>query len=152
MPFDRLKKLLSGADVRPLPAEDARAAIAAVLVMAARADGAYEGREQRLIDQVLVDRYGLDLSAAARLRAEGELAEAEAIDHYQFTRSIRQAVTLEDRTAIVEALWKVVLADASRDPHEDSLMRQLVERLGLSPMDSALARQRVAAGGSMPGL
>jgi hypothetical protein len=37
-----------------------------------------------------------------------------------------------------------------RDPHEDSLMRQIVDRLGLSPMDSALARQRVSAGGSVP--
>ncbi|MBU6319543.1 MAG: TerB family tellurite resistance protein [Alphaproteobacteria bacterium] len=152
MALDRLRRLFSGADVRTLPAEDARSAIAAILVMAARADGSYEGREQRLIDQVLADRYGLDPSAAAGLRVEGEAAEAEAIDHYQFTRSIRLAVTLEDRTAIVEALWKVVLADASRDPHEDSLMRQLVERLGLSPMDSALARQRVAGGGSTPGL
>jgi uncharacterized tellurite resistance protein B-like protein len=38
----------------------------------------------------------------------------------------------------------VVLADARRDPHEDSLMRQITDRLGLSPMDSAKARQRVA--------
>ena len=34
-------------------------------------------------------------------------------------------------------------------PHEDSLMRQLVDRLGLSPMDSALARQKVQGGGSI---
>jgi uncharacterized tellurite resistance protein B-like protein len=152
MSLDRLRRLFASGGERPLAPEDARVAIAAVLVMAARADGAYEMREQDLIEQVLADRYRLDRPSAARLRAEGEAAEAESVDHYQFTRSIRHAVDLEDRTAIVEALWKVVLADASRDPHEDSLMRQLVERLGLSPMDSALARQRVASGGSTPGM
>ena len=33
-----------------------------------------------------------------------------------------------------------------------TLMRQLVDRLGLSPMDSALARQRVQGGGSVQGM
>jgi hypothetical protein len=39
-----------------------------------------------------------------------------------------------------------------RDPHEDSLMRQMGDRLGLSPMDLALARQKAAGGGSAPGM
>jgi len=144
--FKRLLRATAPAD---LPSEDARSAIAAVLVMAARADDHYGADEQRVVDDVLMSRFGLDAAGAAKLRAEGEDAEVESIDIYQFTKAIRNVIPIEDRIAIVEALWKVVLADGARDPHEDTLMRQLVDRLGLSPMDSALARQRVQGGGSI---
>lgn len=97
-------------------------------------------------------RYGCSAAAAEALRREGEEAEAQSIDIYQFTRAIRAAIAHEERIAIIEALWAVVLADGSRDPHEDALMRQLTDRLGLSPMDSSLARQRVASGGAVQGL
>jgi len=144
--FKRLLRATAPAD---LPSEDARSAIAAVLVMAARADDYYGADEQHVVDDVLMSRFGLDAAGAAKLRAEGEDAELDSIDIYQFTKAIRTAIPIEDRIAIVEALWKVVLADGARDPHEDTLMRQLVDRLGLSPMDSALARQRVQGGGSI---
>jgi uncharacterized tellurite resistance protein B-like protein len=149
MAIDFFKRLLRASAPADLPDEDARSAIAAVLVMAARADDHYGAEEQHVVDDVLMSRFGLDAAGAAALRAEGEDAELESIDIYQFTKAIRTAIPIEDRIAIVEALWKVVLADGARDPHEDTLMRQLVDRLGLSPMDSALARQRVQGGGSI---
>lgn len=126
-----------------LPPSDARTAIAAVLVMAARSDGTYEQGERAIIEDVLARRFGLGPAEAAALRGEGEAVEAEAVDLFQFTRAIKLAVPIEDRVALVEALWRVVLADGSRDPHEDALMRQLVDRLGLTARDSAEARQRV---------
>ena len=112
--------------------------------MAAKADGAYDASERVVINRILSQRYKLSPEEAGSLREEGEAVEAEAIDVFQFTRVIKQVIPLEERTAIVEALWSVVLADAVRDPQEDALMRELAERLGLSPVESALARQRVA--------
>lgn len=142
-----LRRLLLSTGHTDLQPDDARTAIAAVLVMAARADDAYEDAEKAVIDGVLAKRFSLPAAQAAQLRAEGEEVEREAIDLYQFTRAIKTAVPFEERVAIVEALWSVVLADGSRDPQEEALMRQLVDRLGLSSMDSALARQRVAGKG-----
>ena len=152
MALDFFKRLLRASAPAELHDNDARAAVAAVLVMAARADGDYGLGEQAVVDHVLGTRFGLDAAGAEALRQQGEDAELESIDIYQFTKAIRTAIAIEDRVAIVEALWAVVLADGARDPHEDSLMRQLVDRLGLSPMDSALARQRVQGGGSVQGM
>jgi uncharacterized tellurite resistance protein B-like protein len=149
MALDFLKRMMRATAPADLPEADARSAIAAVLVMAARADDHYGADESQVLDDVLMSRFGLDAAGAAKLRAEGENAELASIDMYQFTKAIRTAIPIEDRIAIVEALWKVVLADGARDPHEDTLMRQLVDRLGLSPMDSALARQRIQGGGSI---
>jgi uncharacterized tellurite resistance protein B-like protein len=152
MPLGFLRRLLMSTGHTDLQPEDARTAIASVLVMAARADGKYDADEEAMIDRALMARFGLDADQARGLRDEGEQAEAEAIDIYQFTKAIRTAIPHEDRIAIVEELWRVVLADGVRDPQEDTLMRQIVDRLGLSPMDSALARQKVQGGGSIPTL
>ena len=149
MAIEFFKRLLRASAPAEAQADDARAAIAAVLVMAARADGEYGSDERAVVDQVLMGRFGLNAAGAEALRAQGEDAELESIDIYQFTKTIRTAIAHDDRKAIIEALWAVVLADGSRDPNEDSLMRQLVDRLGLSPMDSALARQKVQGGGSI---
>jgi uncharacterized tellurite resistance protein B-like protein len=152
MPLGFMRRLLMSTGHTDLQPEDARLAIASVLVMAARADGKYDADEEAMIDRVLMARFGLTQALAKGLRDEGEQAEAEAIDIYQFTKAIRTSIAHEDRVAIVEELWRVVLADGVRDPHEDTLMRQIVDRLGLSPMDSALARQKVQGGGSIPTL
>ena len=132
-----------------LQPEDGRLAIASVLVMAARADGKYEASEEATIDRVLMTRFKLTEAQARSLREEGEVAEAEAVDIYQFTKAIKEAIPYDDRLAVVEELWGVILSDGERDPFEDTLMRQIVDRLGLSPMDSALARQKVQGGGSI---
>ena len=150
MPLGFLRRLMMSTGHAELQPEDARLAIASVLVMAARADGKYDADEEAMIDRALMARFGISAAQAKGLRDEGEQAEAEAIDIYQFTKAIRTAIPNEERVAIIEELWRVVLADGVRDPHEDTLMRQIVDRLGLSPMDSALARQKVQGGGSIP--
>lgn len=151
MPLGFLRRLLMSTGHTELQTEDARLAVAAVLVMAARADGKYDDHEAAIIDRVLGKRFGLNADLARGLREQGEEAEGEAIDIYQFTKAIRTSIPIEDRIVIIEELWGVILSDGVRDPHEDSLMRQIVDRLGLSPMDSALARQKVQGGGSIPG-
>ncbi len=145
-PFDFVQKLISRPGEIAASPGDGRLAVAAVLVMAARSDHAYAEAERTMIENVLKARYLLTPVEAAGLREQAEAAEHEALDHYQFTKAIKLAVPHEDRVAVLEALWRVVLADEGRDPHEEALMRQLTDRLGLSPMESAQARQRVAAG------
>lgn len=144
-----LRKLMMSTGHAELQPEDARLAIASVLVMAARADNHYESAEEAMIDRTLMARFKLSAAEAKGLREQGEEAEAEAIDIYQFTKAIKDAIPHDDRVAIVEELWRVILTDGQRDPHEDSLMRQIVDRLGLSAMESALARQKVQGGGSI---
>jgi uncharacterized tellurite resistance protein B-like protein len=48
----------------------------------------------------------------------------------------------EERNSVLEALWRVVLADAQREMHEDTLMRRVTDLLGLDSRDSVEARRR----------
>jgi uncharacterized tellurite resistance protein B-like protein len=139
--IDLLRRLLAPEPVR-LPEPDAQLALAALLVRVARSDGLYAAEEVERIDRVLAHRHGLDPFAAAKLRSEAEDLEREAPDTVRFTRALKEAVALEDRAELMTALWSVALADGLREAHEDRLMRLVANLLGLSDVDSALARKR----------
>lgn len=140
--FDALlRRLLAPAPDR-LPEPDMQRALAALLVRVARADGDYAQREKAAIDQTLATRFALSPFAASALRADGELLEAEAPDTVRFTRALKSAVSLEDRMGLMQALWATALADGARDDEEDRLLRLVANLLGLTDVESALARQR----------
>ena len=138
-----LMKRLSGESAAPLPPEDARIAIAALLVIAAHADHHYHDSERAMIERVLADRYSLDAEAAKKLREDGEAAEAASMDLYKFTSLIKQTIEYEQRASVLEALWRVVLADADREAHEETLMRRVTDLLGLDPRENVDARRRI---------
>jgi uncharacterized tellurite resistance protein B-like protein len=129
-----------------LPDPDARLALGAILVRLARTDGDYSAAEVTQIDQLLMRRYDLTTADAEMLRARCEVLEAEAPDTVRFTRAIKDAVSYEDRVAVIEAMWAVVLADGVRDDEEDSMMRMTVSLLGVTDQDSHRARLKVSAG------
>lgn len=139
-----MRRLLAPAPER-LPEPDARLALAALLIRLAKADGLYAHEEVEHIEKILMRRHGFDPFEAARLRSEAEGVEAEAPDTVRFTRALKAAVPLEDRAGLLEALWSVALADGQRDAGEDREMRMLANLLGLTDVESALARQRAGA-------
>ncbi|MGJ8547003.1 MAG: TerB family tellurite resistance protein [Sulfitobacter sp.] len=143
--FAEFLKKLSGTAGAPLPDADARLALCALLVRIARSDNHYAPAERARIDQIIAQRYALDPAATADLRARAEALEAEAPDTVRFTRDIKDAVPYEDRRAVIQSMWSVVLADGGRADEEDALLRLVANLLGVSDTDSALARQKAQA-------
>ncbi|WP_027259379.1 TerB family tellurite resistance protein [Leisingera aquimarina] len=139
-----LQRLLEPAPA-PLDDEGARLALTALLVRIARSDHNYSEVEKDRIDRILSTRYRLDTGGTLILREQAEAMEAEAPDTVRFTRAIKGAVAYEDRTGVIEALWQVALADGHRDANEDALLRLSANLLGVSDVDSALARKRAEA-------
>ncbi|MTD98961.1 TerB family tellurite resistance protein [Paracoccus sp. YIM 132242] len=131
---------------RPLAADDAEVAVAALLVRVARADDHYNAVEKRRIDQVLARLHGLGLADAAERRSVAEMIEAEAPDTVRFTRLIKDRVSLDDRMAIIGAMWEISLADNHRAANEETAIRLVSGLLGVTDRDSALQRRRVAGG------
>jgi uncharacterized tellurite resistance protein B-like protein len=137
---DLLRRLTS-TDTEPLSRHDSRVALAALMVRVARTDGSYSPEERDRIDRVLADQYRLDAGAARSLRSEAEIAEEGAPDTVQFTRVVKDAVPYDERSGVVEALWRVAAADGI-NADEHGLMRLVANLLGVSDVDSGLARQR----------
>ncbi|KPP85524.1 MAG: hypothetical protein HLUCCO07_00360 [Rhodobacteraceae bacterium HLUCCO07] len=143
--FAEFLRRLTASVPEPLGDADSRLALAALMVRVARSDHDYAQVEIDRIDRILVARYGLSPFEATALRQEAEILESEAPDTVRFTRAIKEAVPHEDRFGVLTALWQVVLADGSRDMHEDTLLRVVANLLGINDRESARARQE--AGG-----
>jgi uncharacterized tellurite resistance protein B-like protein len=118
-------------------------AVAALLVEAARADGSYEAADRQAVAHLLEDMLDLAPDAAADLRERGEAAQGASADLVRFTRVVKFAMDEEERVALMEGLWRLVLIDHHRDPHEDALLRRLPPLLGITDHDSAAARRKV---------
>jgi len=138
-----LRRITENTDNR-LPEPDSRLALAALLVRIARADGQYTEREIARIDRVLSRRHDLSAQDTTALRNQAETLEAEAPDTVRFTRALKDAVPVEDRDDLMQALWAVALADDGRDANEDQLIRLVASLLGITDQESALARQKVS--------
>lgn len=139
--IDALKSLFRP---RPDPASRDIApdlAVAALLIEAARADGHYNADDRHAVDALLADMFELARSDAAALRARAEVAQAEASDVVRFTRVIKTALSEDERIALMRALWRIVLVDHHRDPHEDALLRRLAPLIAVDDRDSAAARR-----------
>ena len=139
-------RALSAPEPARLPEPDARLALAALLVRVAKTDGLYSAEEAEHIDQVLMAHHGIGPFEVTRLRAEAEELEAVAPDTVRFTRALKTATAVEDRAALMQALWQVALADGVRDAEEDRLLRMVASLLGLTDVESGLARQRAERG------
>jgi uncharacterized tellurite resistance protein B-like protein len=142
--IDLFQRLVGRKTDDPPSEADERTALAALLVEAAHADGTYDAEESARIARVLAARFGLSPAAAA-LRAEGEAAQAAAVDLVRFTRAVKDAVAHEDRVGVIEAVWEVIYADGVREMHESALIRKLCGLLHIEDREAGLARQRVVA-------
>ena len=143
--FANLLKTLLGPEPKDLTPSDARLAIAALLVRVARSDNDYASAEIEKIDRMLATRYELNAAQSVDLRKQGEELEKEAPDTVRFTRAIKDSVPYVDRVSVIEALWQIALADGERDIEEDALLRLVANLLGISDVESASVRKRIAA-------
>lgn len=139
--LDAIKRLISGE--RDAPQADGHStelAAAALMVQAALSDGVYADVESDMILDLLKTGFHLDDAKARALLDEAEGLAETALDHYQFTKVIKE-LPEERRMAFMVQLWRVALADGEKDAHEDALIRRLAPLLALSDRQRAEARQ-----------
>lgn len=125
--------------------EEYHVAAAALMVEAARSDGAYSEAERALIGRVLADRLDLAEEEAARLLESGEAAQDGAVELFKFTHALKTSLDAKARIGLIEMLWEVVYADGRLDAFEDRLVRRVAGLLHVPDQDRSHARQRVLA-------
>ena len=117
-------------------------AATALLVEAALADGIYAHMEAERIKQILKEAFDLEEAEAEAVLNEGEDLAEEAVDHYRFTKIVKENLPLEKREKLVEHLWSVVFADGERAAEEDSFIRRVAPLLAVEDRARVLARKR----------
>ena len=119
------------------------AAACALLVDAASIDGDFDLAERNTIAALLVYIFGLDTGEVEALIEEALARVSKSVDHYGFTRQVKEAYNHDARVDLIEMLWQVAYADGVVDDFEANLMRRLAGLLHVSDRESGDARKRV---------
>ncbi|MGX9350743.1 tellurite resistance TerB family protein [Shimia sp. W99] len=122
-----------------LPEPDEKLALGALLVRVAKSDNHYDADEIGEIDRILAGTFGLNPIQAAKMRATCEKLEAAAPGTPDFALLIRQNVDYPHRLEMVQALWRVIMADGDHVPAEDASLHEIEAMLGIKPEDSPVA-------------
>src|SRR5215472_9613843 len=111
--FDQLFRFLTDANdgLQSSQPNDAAFALAVLLIEVARSDDRVEAREQNLIEQALVRRFGLDPSEVAGLMLAAKEGAIKATDLHHFTQVVVKSFNEEERIGVIEMLWDVAYSD-----------------------------------------
>lgn len=146
--LDRIKALFrNGGRVGPGEGawDDLAFAVAALMVEAADLDDGVAAVERDRIAALLAGRFGLSGAEAWALLAAAERRMAETQQIYPYTRVVKDRLSEDERLAIVELLWEVILADGRVHDHEANLMRRIGGLIAVRDVDIGVARKRALA-------
>lgn len=113
-------------------------ATAALLIETIYADNEIKPVEKSETIRIIQQQFQLTEDEAGELIDLGEKQVQESTDYYQFTHLINQYYSQEQKLQIIEALWKVALADNDLDKFEEYTIRKIADLLYL-PHDQFIA-------------
>ena len=119
--------------------------LAGLLIEAAMADGVLDQDERASISHALTSQLDLSEKEVATIIDSAIVAHEDRIEIHSLVRTIRSEADAEDRIAIMEMAWMVVLADGQMHEYEAQLMRRLAGLLFVEDVDSGSAAKRARA-------
>ena len=119
-------------------------AACALLLELAHADDEFSPAEREHIESALQRHFVLDDATTRELIELAQVERQQAVDHYQFARTITQQFDLGQRMVLAEVMWGVILADGEIARHESYLIRKLANLLDLAPAYLSQARRAVS--------
>jgi len=142
--LENLKQIINRHE--PEPDEQALPPAAAVLLLElAVADAGIDDRERQVIEQAILQHFGLDQAEARDLIDEAVRCQRDSHSLHEFTHQLRVELEPEARGELVEWLWKVGFADGRLDRHEEHLVRRLADLLGVPHREFMRRKHRAAA-------
>lgn len=124
--------------------DDARVAVAALLVHMIRIDGVVTEDETASIRTALDTQFDLSGGDLDEVLEEAQRRDDEAVDLYGFTSILKGKLSEEERVEVIELLWRAVFADGVVNELEDNMVWRTAELLGVSSRDRMILRKRVA--------
>jgi len=118
---------LPAADTEDKREHQVQLAAAALLVETARADFVQDGSEEAALGELLLNTLGLAKQEVTELMAAANKAADQATSLYEFTRLINDHYTPEQKTKLINAMWRVAYADGRLDKYEEHLIRRVAE-------------------------
>jgi len=106
-------------------------ATCALFLEIANSDEHFSNEERQTIIEILKNKFSLTEDEVQNLIKETEHSLDDSIDLWQFTNLINKHFSDEDKTKILENLWKIIYADEILDTYEDYLAHKIANLLHL---------------------
>jgi len=140
--FERLKSLLQqsspGSSVAPEQAAPMAAAM--LLLEVAWADQNISDTELEATREAIQSMFGLTHDQVQALVQQAKSEHDTAISMYPFTRSVNDALSMEEKRQLIELLWRLAGADSNVDVHEEYTIRRIADLLYVSHEDFIAAK------------
>ena len=107
--------------------------IAALLIHAAKIDLDYSIKEENIIEQTMLE-IGAKKENIKEIIQNGKELENNSNQILEFTKEVKN-MSNENKTKIIESLWRIIYSNNDADIYETNLMRRLA---GLLYIDSKL--------------
>lgn len=122
-----------------------RYATAALLLEVAKADFEQDELERAVIIAMLRDTFELDNETIDQLVQMADSATRQAHDVFQFTQLVNEHYHYDNKTRLIENLWKVAYADGRLDRYEEQFIRKVAGLLHVAHSDFIKAKVDVLA-------
>ena len=105
--------------------EATQLAVASLMITTAKHDSIFDEIEKEEILKLLNNYYKLTDESLINLFEISDSMVDNASDIHQFTSKINSSLDDEEKLAIIEMLWKIIIADGRIDDYENALVRKL---------------------------
>ena len=114
---------------------------AALMFEVARSDFAIDETEREAIRLLLTENFALSENDVATVTEEAADNVDAATCLFEFTRTINEIATVEQKRQLLTMMWRVALADDALSRYEEHLIRKVADLLYLPHNDFMLAKQ-----------
>lgn len=134
--LDTLKKLITDRKNRTTsdasPGKQGHIAACVLLLETAHIDNDCSQEEMEHLVQTIRTKFALTAENAEELLTIADRSRREAVDLWQFTDFLNQRCTLEEKTAIMEDIWRIIHIDGRLERHEDHFSHKMANLLRLT--------------------
>jgi len=144
MPWWAAAKKAQGAEAQAEFGAEAFA-LACLALELAKADDDFDACELARLRDDLKHHFDFDDGQTDALISAAEAHQAQSVESYGLTRTLRESLSQEDRVVVIETLWRLAYADGVLDQEEFAFMRTVPAALGVENHVSEAAKRRAMA-------
>jgi len=123
--------------------------LAALLVEMARADFDQTDDENAEIGRMLAEHFSMSEAEALELLNAAEVATDDAVCLHDFTRTLHNALSLDEKLKVIELLWRLAYSDDELNKYEDHLIRKVADLMYVPVSDVVRLKNEVRATASV---
>jgi uncharacterized tellurite resistance protein B-like protein len=140
-----LQQALAGSSGQNSGREHTLEMCAAVLMLEiALADSSVDAREQEIMLAAIRLHFHLEAGEADALLSLAREQVSDANSLHDFTRAVNEELSREEKTVLIELLWRVAAADSVVHKYEEYFIRKIADLLYVSHSDYIRAKHRAA--------